>query len=308
MKAFGKYFLVILAFLGLVFSIYMIYYSSKKPNVADIIFEPPTPPFTHFVAGSALIEASSENIEIGTPFPELVDKIYIKAGDIVKKNDPFFKLNTQTLEAELEKNIQLKELKLKALEDQKIQFSFYQRLKDKTAVSESEYNDSYYKLQIAEKDYKQAEAQENITLTNIYRSIIRAPVDGQVLDLNLRVGENAQSNPFQKPYLLLFGSIDTFQVRVFIDETDAWRVKPLAKAVAYVRGNSSIAIPLEFIRIEPYVIPKYSLTNDNKEKVDTRVLQVLYSFKKGNLPVYVGQLLDVYIKSLPSNYKFNEMP
>jgi hypothetical protein len=38
-----------------------------------------------------------------------------------------------------------------------------------------------------------------------------------------------------------------------------------------------------------------SLTGDTTERVDTRVLQVVYSFDRGNLPIYVGQQMDIYI-------------
>jgi HlyD family secretion protein len=49
------------------------------------------------------------------------------------------------------------------------------------------------------------------------------------------------------------------------------------------------------VRFEPYVVPKMSLTGDSTERVDTRVLQVIYSFERGNLPIYIGQQMDIYI-------------
>ena len=57
------------------------------------------------------------------------------------------------------------------------------------------------------------------------------------------------------------------------------------------------AYPLEFVRFEPYVIPKKSLTGDTTERVDTRVLQVVYRVKDPNAPLYVGQQMDVYIET-----------
>jgi len=304
-KYFGKYFLISLALFGFIFSIYMIIYSSKKPKMAPIAFQPPKPPYKHFVAGVGIIEAASDNIEIGTPFSEVVDKVYACSGDCVKKNDPLYKLNTQTLEAHLQQLIKLKEVREKILEDQKMQFSFYQRLKDKNAVSESEYQKQYYNLQIAKKELDETIATINITKTNIERSTIRAPIDGVILDTYINSGENAQANPFQKPYLLLFGS-EELSVKVFIDETDSWRVYKNAKATAYVRGNSSIKLPLEFIKIDSFIKPKYLLTGESKEKVDVRVLQVSYKLKKNSLPIYIGQLLDVYIEALPSDFQFDE--
>ena len=56
-----------------------------------------------------------------------------------------------------------------------------------------------------------------------------------------------------------------------------------------------MVLPLEFVRVDPYVIPKRSLTGDNTERVDTRVLQVIYSLRTEGKPIYVGQQLDVFM-------------
>jgi hypothetical protein len=57
--------------------------------------------------------------------------------------------------------------------------------------------------------------------------------------------------------------------------------------------------PLQYVRTEPYIVPKRSLTGDTAERVDTRVLQLLYGFDRNDLPVYVGQLMDVFIQAPP---------
>ena len=53
------------------------------------------------------------------------------------------------------------------------------------------------------------------------------------------------------------------------------------------------------MRFEPYVVPKRSLTGESTERVDTRVLQVIYAFDRGTMPVYVGQQMDVYVEAAP---------
>jgi hypothetical protein len=98
---------------------------------------------------------------------------------------------------------------------------------------------------------------------------------------------------------MLLGNVDRLHVRVDVDENDAWRIRTDAPAVAFVRGNRELHTPLQFERIEPYIVPKRSLTGESTERVDTRVLQVLYSFERGALPVYVGQQMDVFIEALP---------
>ncbi len=52
-------------------------------------------------------------------------------------------------------------------------------------------------------------------------------------------------------------------VRVDVDENDAWRVQTDKPAVAYVRGNRDLKTNLKFVRVEPLVVPKKSLTGDS---------------------------------------------
>src|SRR6185436_8548510 len=106
----------------------------------------------------------------------------------------------------------------------------------------------------------------------------------------------AQAGPLGTP-LIVLGDTRRMHVRVDVDENDAWRIRPDAAAEASLRGNSSLKTPLTFVRIEPYVIPKRSLTGESTERVDTRVLQVLYKFPRAALPVYVGQQMDVFIEA-----------
>ena len=69
-----------------------------------------------------------------------------------------------------------------------------------------------------------------------------------------------------------------------------------APAIAFIKGMRSDPIPLRFVRIEPYVTTKISLTGDSTERVDTRVLQVIYQFDQSKAPVYVGQQMDIFIE------------
>ena len=63
------------------------------------------------------------------------------------------------------------------------------------------------------------------------------------------------------------------------------------------RGNASLASPLSFVRFEPFVIPKKSLTGDSIERVDTRVLQAVYRLERTDLRLYPGQQMDVFIEA-----------
>ena len=127
------------------------------------------------------------------------------------------------------------------------------------------------------------------------RLVVRALVDGEVLQRNVRPGEYVGAPPGQA--LIVLGNVGTLHVRVDIDEHDAPRFRPGAAARGSLRGDPAHQFPLRFVRVEPYVIPKKSLTGDNTERVDTRVLQVIYSVESKQMPLYVGQQMDVFIEA-----------
>src|SRR5262249_1407964 len=97
------------------------------------------------------------------------------------------------------------------------------------------------------------------------------------------------------PPLMLLGNDSRLHVQVDINENDAWRVQTTAPAMAFVPGNPDLKVRLRFERIEPYAIPKISLTGESTERTDTRVLEVIYSFERADLPIYIGQRMNGYI-------------
>ncbi len=292
------------AVVGVLLGIGAIVASSRKTPPNPILFPPPKPPFTHFIAGEGVIEASSENIQIGTPFNELCTAVYVAAGAHVNAGDPLFTIDIQTLEAQLCQAVMDREAAVVEYENQSTQLKLYDRVTDRRAISENEYNQAYFAAESAKVAIQQAEARMNIFQTNIERSTIRAPMDGKVLQVNIRPGEVANLNPFNNVPLIYFGPVCPPHVRVNIDEDDAWRFKEGTPGMAYVRGNSSICFKLKYVRTEPLMIPKQSLTGASSERVDTRVMQAVYEFTCENLPVYMGQLVDVYIESIPANTRY----
>jgi multidrug resistance efflux pump len=139
-----------------------------------------------------------------------------------------------------------------------------------------------------------AEAQVRQTSTDIERALVRAPIDGVILQVNVRPGEYVAA-PSSQALMVLGDMRDKVHVRVDIDEHDIPRFEVNGAAQASLRGKPDVKYPLTFVRVEPYVIPKKSLTGENTERVDTRVLQVIYSLEVKDRPIYVGQQLDVFV-------------
>lgn len=151
-------------------------------------------------------------------------------------------------------------------------------------------------LEIARLQVKQAGANLQLAKANIQRTIIQSPIDATVLQIKIHQGEFPPSNPSRTPSMIV-GNIDEMQLRVSINQFDASSYLPKAPAVAFLQGNAKFKFPLRFVKVEPYFVTKQNLTNDVAEKVDTRVLQVIYILPKQEQEVYVGQQMDVFIET-----------
>jgi multidrug resistance efflux pump len=153
--------------------------------------------------------------------------------------------------------------------------------------------------EIARTALQQAKSQLQQTLTSLELLEVRAPVTGTILQVNVRPGEFVSASATQS--LIVMGNLKPYHVRVSIDEEDIPRLKLNAPATAKLRGDlQQREIPMAFVRIEPAVVPKTSLTGANTERVDTRVMQVIYAIDPDHplvkeQKILVGQLLDVFI-------------
>jgi HlyD family secretion protein len=151
-------------------------------------------------------------------------------------------------------------------------------------------------LEIARLQVKQAEANLQLAKANIQRTIIQSPIDATVLQIKIHEGELPPSDPLRTPPMII-GNINELHLRVSINQFDASYYLPSGPAVAFLQGNAKVEFPLHFVKVEPYFVTKQNLTNEITEKVDTRVLQVIYSLQMQEQGVYVGQQMDVFIET-----------
>jgi len=289
-----KVLLPALAVFGLGVAAFTVVSGSRATVPAPAVADPAQPPYRAFVAGSGIIEASTENIAIGTQLPGIVSKIYVQIGSRVKAGDPLFTIDDRAQRAELTTRQAAVQVAEAQLADSRNQLALADSITDKRAMSVEERDKRRYAVQKAEAQLVQARAELTSIQTDLDRLTVRAPVDGQILQLKVHLGEFAPTGVLATP-LILLGNVDKLCVRVDVDENDAWRVREGARATGNLRGNKDIKAPLDFVRFEPYVVPKKSLTGDSSERVDTRVLQVIFGFERGDLPIYVGQQMDVFI-------------
>jgi len=297
--AIKKYFLPFFAFLGFVLGIKTVLSGSKPPPVQVPLVEPARSPYESYVAGAGLIEAESENIAIASHIGGVVAAVRVEVGAVVKAGDPLFSLDDREIKARLEVRKSAALVARARLAEADNQFALYRAITDKRAVSAEEFNKRKYAAETAAAEVKAADAEVTAAETELERHTVRSPIDGEVMQVRVRAGEFASAQATASP-LMLLGKLETLHVRVDIDENDAWRVKSGAPAMGYIRGNMNLSAPLTFVRFEPYVVPKRSLTGESTERVDTRVLQIIYALERKAIPVFVGQLMDVFIEATPS--------
>jgi multidrug resistance efflux pump len=345
------YVLPLIAVLGVILAMYTVRASNPVMPATQPVALPAVSPYEKYVAGAGLVEASTENIAVGTIVPGIVKEIFVNVNQHVKEGDPLFMIDDRELQSRLriqQAMLQSARQELSKLEQspraedlpplearlQSAEASLanaqreldrLQRIRDvgrtdeldrakwdvATAVANRDAANAELSrmkagawkpdLEIARATVDTAAAQVEAVKVDLDRLIVRSPVDGTVMQVKLRKGEFASAGPLATP-LMLIGNIDTLHLRVDIDENDAWRIQPNANATANVRGNRELNTQLKFVRIEPYIVPKRSLTGESNERVDTRVLQIVYAFdaaefqKKNNVRLYAGQQMDVFIE------------
>ncbi|MDD1649494.1 MAG: efflux RND transporter periplasmic adaptor subunit [Methylococcaceae bacterium] len=305
-----KYTLPVLALAGFAFGVYSVIHGNKPVPVAPAVIEPSQAPFKTFIAGSGIIEAKTRNIAIGTALPGLVKTLSVKVGDRVPAGALLFAIDDREAQASLAiRRADLERAKASVAEaaanltDTQVLLKLAESVTDRRAISLEDLERrrdavliAQARLDGAKAAVQQAESQVTAVQVTLDRLTVRAPIAGEILQVNIRPGEFAMAGAMSMP-LLVMGNLDQLHVRVDIDENDAWRFRPDGKAVAYLRGNRDFSTPLTLAYVEPFVVPKRSLTGDSTERVDMRVLQALYRFDRSRLPAYVGQQVDVFIEA-----------
>jgi multidrug resistance efflux pump len=307
---------------------------------------PATSPYAATLAASGVVEARTENIEVGSATPGVVVEVLVAVGDEVQPGTPLFRLDDRELQGKLAvKRAAVSQAKSELVrleaEPRKEKLPVQQavvreaesavtRESDALARSQEtfarkvtteqdlvvrreafaaakavlersradldllEAGSWQYDRDVARFAIDRAEAELAQVAIDLERLVVRSLVSGRVLQVKVRPGEFVGAPPGQP--LVILGDVARLHVRVDIDEFDIPRFRQGLPAVAVPRGSLQQRYPLEFVRVEPFVIPKKSLTGETTERVDTRVLQVIYACDPAGLPpLFVGQQVEVFI-------------
>ncbi|MEJ1960001.1 MAG: biotin/lipoyl-binding protein [Nitrosomonadales bacterium] len=315
--------LIAFAIIGILAGFVSAYVYGIKTKAQPPAFTPASNPYEKGIYANGIIESaqtSGENINIYPEVPGVVTRILISEGQQVKTGMPLLMLDDavqratadqQQAQAESAKEqIGLAKANLKSLQDtldkQKQSYELDSRSISKDALDTAQNAVEVGKenLAVAEKQYEallKAYQASNVLLS---KYVIKAPSDVTALSINTAVGSYISSQGSYDSYTgsfdppIVMGNLqDYIGVRCYVDEILIHRLPKPAQMHArmFIRGTN-INIPLEYVREQPNVSPKIELSNQRTERVDVRVLPIIFRFaKQKDISLYPGQLVDVYI-------------
>jgi multidrug resistance efflux pump len=273
------------------------------------------------VAGSGIVEPSSEIIAIGTAVSGLVTDVRVTPGEQVAKGQPLFTVDARTARSRVsEARANIGEAEAAIAEAQAAineantarqtasrQLALFRNVDDPAAISrseviraEGEVDAANARAKLAQSRLSQARARLTAARataasasTELSRLTVRAPITGEILNVAVRPGEHVSTVGGNQTFIEM-GQTNPLHIRIDVDESEAARVDIGAPATVSARGDAGNSVKAEFVRAEPQVVPKRSLTNSAAERVDVRVLQLIYALpSESNLRV--GQQVDAFV-------------
>jgi HlyD family secretion protein len=290
----GNKIIFTIAIIGILAGLVAAYIFGMERKAQPPVFKPVSNPFDSAIYANGMIESdlpSGENINI---FPQVsgpITKVFVHEGQQVSAGTPLFAIDDSVQRA----NTELAEANLKVARDQ------YD--KRRAAYDADPKSVSKDVLDTAEDAVIQAAAALKAANALLQYYSVKAPIDGVVLAVNATVGGYVSSQGDYDTYTELFdplvimsGPQDHMQVRCYVDEILVSRLPSHWHIQAQMQiTGTDIKVPLEFVRVQPYISPKIELSNQKQEQVDLRVLPVIFRFEKKDAPVYPGQMVDVFI-------------
>ena len=292
--AIGNKIIFTIAILGILAGLVAAYIFGMERKAQPPVFKPVSNPFDSAIYANGMIESdlpSGANLNI---FPQVsgpITKVFVQEGQEVSAGTPLFTIDDSVQRA----NTELAEANLKVARDQ-----YDKRLAAYDADPKSVSKDV---LDTAEDTVNQATAALKAANALLQYYSVKAPIDGVVLAVNATVGGYVSSQGDYDTYTELFDPLVIMsspqaymQVRCYVDEILVSRLPSHWHIQAQMQiTGTDIKVPLEFVRVQPYISPKIELSNEKQEQVDLRVLPVIFRFEKKDAPVYPGQMVDVFI-------------
>jgi multidrug efflux pump subunit AcrA (membrane-fusion protein) len=310
-----RFILPVLALAGLAIALAVALRGQPDRSLAPAEVLPPVAPASLAagrVAGAGLVEPASELVELSPLVPGVVRQLLVSPGDRVTRGQLLLLIDSADVQAragEARAAIGAAERAVAAAEVERDaarrQLALIQSLADPDAVARSQRLEredvlkaAEARLGVARADLARARAALVSAETELERRALRAPMAGEILQVRTRPGQYVTAGPApggnQSPPITM-GETRPLHVRIDIDETEIGRVNLGAPATVSPRGQALAQVEASFVRMEPLVVPKRQLTNQASERVDVRVLQLVYALPESARSFTVGQQVDAFL-------------
>jgi multidrug efflux pump subunit AcrA (membrane-fusion protein) len=292
--SFSRVLLPILAVVGIIVSVVLIAWPAGSYGRATV--ETParatgTLANAARVAGAGVVEPSSEIVDIGTAVSGLVSRVLVSPGDYVSRGQPLFTIDDRQVRARLaEAEAGIAQARAAIAEAQAAEgtasrnLALFRSVGDPAAVSRAESsgrrrgqhcpiprrNGACTACGGAGRGSERSDGAWPLTVT--------APISGTILRAEIKAGEfvtagnqGGNSTPF-----LQMGETRPLHVRIDIDEDEIAKLER-ARPPRVPSRTRRPAGAGAFVRAEPLVIPKRSLTNSAASGWTFGVLQVIFA-------------------------------
>lgn len=311
--------------LGLLLAVVSAYVFGQQPAALPPAYSPAANPYARGIYSEGIIESAQSQGVNTNIYPEVsgpITQVMVAEGESVKKGQPLLTIDDSiqrptTEQQKAQVDVTLAQIAnaratLKSASDtlakQERSFAL-----DPKSVSRDVLDTDRNAALIAQTGLMVFERQSveqmkayAASAALLAKYTIRAPGDGTVLSVQATVGSYVSPQGAYDFYtqgmdpLIVMGSQPaSLEVRTYIDEILIPRLQrsgPMA-AEMFIRGTS-MHLPLTFVRIQPLVTPKIELADSRVERVDVRVLPVIFHFAKPkDVPLFPGQLVDVYVSA-----------
>ena len=310
--SFSRTILPIIAVIGIIGSIVYLMTSQPDTSLSNHKETPARTPQsqrqTGSIVGTGVTEPSSEVVDIAAHVPGVIAKVFVAPGDQVLAGQALLEIDSRNARAAVSEavaraatarqSINAAQTSLRVAQNQ---YALYQNVDDTRAVSQQEVitrrdavADAQAQLAVAQAQARQAEAQVVQARVELDRHIVRAPSAMEVLQVDTRAGEYAGTQGTAS-VLMKLGATKPLHVRLDIDENQLEKIAIGQPAVISARGDAKRQVKAVFVRVEPLIVPKRSLTNSATERVDVRVLQLIFALPQEGSQFFVGQQVDGFV-------------
>ena len=234
-----KKFLLIVVLLGAGFGAYWWWNASEQnagnnsssADQSSYIGESKTVTIEQKIESSGTVEPEEETM-VKSEIDGRIERIFVKEGDGVEKDTKLIKLDTRSIEAELDeaqRRYEKQKLELKKIKRDVKRLS---ALAEDKFARESDYLDAQTDLRIAQLELEIREARLESVLDDKDKALIKAPLQGTVLSLNVNEGEviTGASSVSNGTELLKIANLDKLEIELDLNEIDVNKVSVGQKA------------------------------------------------------------------------------